>query len=247
MTDMTLSRAQLIVDAHRSGGTIAEIDTPPDIEAAMLDQAEVVKALRADVAGWKVAVNPEAGPVAAPMMAQLMKQSSTAWPLSPGLIIEIELAVRLRRDLPPRTYTRAEIADAIDSMVVGVEMVRFRIATGSKAPFLTLLADAMSNEGYVSGSRAMPWRDVDLAALRCTATLDGRALHDGPCTHPLGDPLAPVVAWASAQKDKLGGLRAGQLVTTGSVCGMVPVTQTGRLVAGIEGLGEVEIDIVGNA
>ena len=42
-------------------------------------------------------------------------------------------------------------------------------------------------------------------------------------------------------KGGLGGLRAGHIVTTGSVCGVLPVTGPGRYTAEIEGLGTVDL------
>ena len=49
----------------------------------------------------------------------------------------------------------------------------------------------------------------------------------------------PLLAYANEQSDYLGGLRAGQIVTTGSLCGVLPVRAAGLLQAHLDKLGQV--------
>ena len=66
-------------------------------------------------------------------------------------------------------------------------------------------------------------------------------MHDAVGGHPQGDPYAPLVAWANAQCDRLGGLRAGQIVTTGTLTPPRPVDRPCRVRATIEGVGDVAL------
>ena len=61
--------------------------------------------------------------------------------------------------------------------------------------------------------------------------------------HPKGDPLVPMVDWANAQRDRLGGMKAGQVITLGSLTPMVYMPGPGLLAAEIESIGAVEATI----
>lgn len=235
--------AESLIEAQRTRSTITEFVPPADLAGAIAVQDAIMRGLGATPGGWKVATNKDFGPIGAPMYANYVKEGPASWPMAPGLMLEIEVAVRLARDLPPGSYSRAEIVGAIESMSVGIEVVRSRLAIGNAAPFLAFLADSLANEGYVIGKTRLPWSEFDLATCRCIARKDGVVFHDAPCAYPFGEPLAPVTGFASVQKGALGGLKAGQVITTGSVCGVLPVTGPGRYSAEIEGLGTVDLVI----
>ena len=57
--------------------------------------------------------------------------------------------------------------------------------------------------------------------------------------HPSGDPLKPMIDWANAQKDHVGGLRRGQIVTLGGLTPLVVMPGPGTLEAEIEGIGRI--------
>lgn len=233
--------AESLIEAQRARSTITGFVPPADLAGAIAVQEAIMRGLGATPGGWKVASNRDFGPIGAPMYADYVKEGPAPWPMAPGLMLEIEVAVRLARDLPPGNYTREEIVGAIDSMSVGIEVVRSRLAVGNAAPFLAFFADSLANEGYVIGKARLPWAEFDLATRRCIALKDGAVIHDAPCTYPFGEPLAPVTGFASVQKGALGGLKAGQIITTGSVCGVLPVTGPGRYTAEIEGVGTVDL------
>lgn len=235
--------ADSLIEASKARSTITEIAPVVDLAGAVAVQDAIMRGLGATAGGWKVALNRDHGAIGAPIYAANLKEGPARWPMAPGLMLEIEVAVRLARDLPPGNYTREEIVDAIESMSVGIEVVRSRLAMGNAAPFLVFLADSLANEGYVIGDARLPWRDPGLAGRRCIATKDGAVIHDAPSAYPFGEPLAPVLGFAARQQGALGGLRAGQVITTGSVCGVLPVTGPGRYTAEIEGLGAVGLTV----
>lgn len=124
-------------------------------------------------------------------------------------------------------------------------MIGGRFADAANVPFLSFLADNLGNRAYVLGDElALSCLDR-VEGLDCRVTLDEALLCQAPAFHPAGDPLAPLLAYANDQNDHLGGLRAGQIVTTGSLCGVLPVRTKGDLIARIEGLGHVSIRFSG--
>lgn len=231
--------ADLLIEAHRAGSVFHAPPTPANVDAAMTVQRLVAAALGRETAGWKVALNPEFGPVAAPLMDHLIRQSPTSWPFAPGLAIEVEIAIRLRKDLPSGNYSRESIVDAIESMCLGIEIVYPRLAAG--APFLSYLADNLGNAGYVVGQQQLPWLDCDPRTLDLEVTGAGKILYEGACAYPLEDPLLPVAGCIANLNTTSAGLLAGQIVTTGSLCGMIPVSGPGLVRAEIKAFGIVEI------
>ena len=105
MTSTTL--AQSLAAAIRSGRAAppASLDAhAPTIAEAYEAQAGVAHALGERVAGWKTGFGPDRHPVAAPILAGLMHRNAARIALPPDrpVILEIEIAFRLARDLPPR-------------------------------------------------------------------------------------------------------------------------------------------------
>ena len=243
---------RVLASAHRKGRAALSTELDPlavTMDEAYLAQAGVLRALNDRVAGWKVGFGPAGLPAAAPLLASVMAASGATVPLPPDrpAILEIEIAFRLARDLPPRPaqpYTRSEIEVSIDVAIAGAELIAARGGMpAAGTPYPRFVADLQGNAGYVCGGETRGFRALDLTACRVSLWIDGELVHDAPGGHPQGDPYAPLVAWANAQSDRLGGLRAGQIITTGSVTPPRPVDRAARVRATIEGVGDVALDL----
>jgi 2-keto-4-pentenoate hydratase len=174
------------------------------------------------IAGWKVAIGPGGRPVAAPLHP-LIKDSRPFLSWRPGIAIEVEFAVELGADLPCRlgeNYSRDEIEAAVSSICLGVEIIDSRLIEGSNSPFELFLADSLANAGYVLGPR-VPQELLTGDSPVLTVSAGAQPIYVGQAHHPSGDPLAPLVAYANDPSDQLGGLRSGQVITTGSLCGVI--------------------------
>ena len=233
MPNRAAALAEALLAARRAGKPAAGLPEPADVSEAMAAQALVAKALNDPAGGWKVAVHGDFGPVSAPLHGGLMQQSPARWSLGDGLALELEVAVRLGRDLGPGDADLGRLRSAIDAVMVGVELVHRRVP--SDAPFLLVLADHLANDGYVKGEALAPqWLDAagDVTRQRrCRLSHAGRMLYDEPLARDPETLLKPLAANASA------GFRAGEIVTLGSVCGLIPVASPGEVVASIGGLG----------
>jgi 2-keto-4-pentenoate hydratase len=248
MTTSPHPLAAVLAGATRSGKRVAVDEAFRAVarDAAMQIQADTAAALGTGVGGWKVAT-PD-GPAYAPMFASAVKTGTdTTWPThEDGYLAEVEIGVRLARDLPPRPgrpYTQAELEDAISDAFIGIELIGSRLKNSpGEAPFPAWLADNMGNGAYAIGP-SVPFSAVKARfdALRCVVKVDGETVHD-KAGHPLGHPLNPVLACINAQTDRLGGFRAGQIVTTGSLNKPAPIA-TGVVEAEIEGLGRMVLRV----
>jgi 2-keto-4-pentenoate hydratase len=134
--------------------------------------------------------------------------------------VEAEIAVRLGRDLPPREapYTMDEIRTAIASVHPAIEVLESRFVDLAAAGALSGLADSLSNHSLVLGPAIADWEQVDLTNETVSLLVDGVEIKRG-AANPGGEMLRLVVWLANAGTLWAGGLRAGQVITTGSWTG----------------------------
>lgn len=238
---MTLTAA--LAEAHRTGVpfSAAGVPAPATLEAAEAVQAEVAQLLGADIAGWKVGMAPGGSrPVSAPLFRHLLLNDGGVYTRGKAvfLAIEVEIGFRLISD-----HRGGDIDNALGNAFAGIEIVRSRFTEGPSAPFPAFLADNIANGGYIIGGERADWRNLDLSGLRCRVWRNGELVHDAVGGHPQAHPLAPLKAHWSHPPDRLGGFRSGQIVTTGTLCGVMRIDAPCRIRAEIEGFGTVGVDI----
>ena len=113
----------------------------------------------------------------------------------------------------------------------------------ANAPGLLKLADSMGNGAFIAGTPLRDWRKLDLDNLAVTLTHDGSVIVRGNSARILGNPLLAVIALANAQPLPSGGLKRGQIVTTGS-CTTPLAPKPGIHVGEFGALGTLRLDIV---
>ena len=101
--------------------------------------------------------------------------------------------------------------------MASIEVVENRYGAGPPHPPL-LLADGMYHAACVLGEPDAHWRDLDFAGLEGVLIVDGSEQGRGLGAELLGGPME-ALAWAAGSREAtgFGGLRAGQVVTLGSV------------------------------
>jgi 2-keto-4-pentenoate hydratase len=202
------------------------------------------------VRGWKVtALKPEQQrgylsdrPVAGALLAPFVHAAPAALPLAAFItpLLECEVAFVLGADLPPRAtpYSREEIEAAIEAVVPVMEVADGRFAP--EAPDLLKLADYMGNGAFIVGAPVKDWRTLDLGQINVTLTLDGHETWQGESARILGNPLLAVIALANAQPLPAGGLKRGQIVTTGTCTTPIP-PRAGAYAAQFDAIGGVSV------
>ena len=223
------------------------------VDDAYRAQSELIKLSNEDVRGWKVTAlapadqrkylssRPVAGPLLGPYVQNAPAQASLSSLIAP--LLECEVAFVLGSDLPARStpYDQSEIEAAIAAVVPVFELADSRVPTN--APDLMKLADAMGNGMFIVGQRIDDWREINLSDIPITLTFDGRPIDHGSSAKILGCPLLAVIALANAQPLPAPGLKAGQIVTTGTCTTPVSIL-AGRYVADFGRLGTVEMTVV---
>lgn len=247
-TDRVTQAADLLIEARRTGNRLSSLpdscrpSTPEDAYAIQ----DAVAARLGAVGGWKVgAGSPDAAPACAPLPTALIFRSeeSPSYTASGGTEIETEIAFVLGSDLPAREapYTIEDVVSAVASVHAAFELIDSRFADRRSVDRLSLLADSLSNGAFVLGSGQTGNRRVDATAQPAALYFGARKMADTVGGNPAGD-VYRIFAWlANHVAKRHGGLRAGQIVTTGSCTGMVPVTPPSRALGRLAGIGEVEI------
>ena len=234
---------QQLVEARRSGSR--DVDPAPyaslDRPAAYRVQHGVMVALGEKPGLYKTGVTADGIGTVAPIFASAFGQSGS-FRLSQASVIgvEVEVAVVLGRDVPNGTE-EVDLVEAIAHYVVGVEICGQRYLDRGAAGPNGGLADGMSALGYVVNPTP---RDsgADVDNFDVVVEFAGQGIYSAPAKHGFGRVLESIAAYAKAQLPEYP-LRAGMMVTTGSLCGLVPTTGAGRVVAQL-GTHKVEFDIV---
>ena len=252
---MSESLAALLAD-HRAHAAVLDAapwrDTIANVADAYRVQDELARLAGNDVRAWKVTAlgaeqqngyrsdRPVAGAIFAPFFHPSPATVALTDYLTP--LLECETAFLLGRDLPQRDkpYRRAEIEAAIAAIVPAMEIADCRWP--ADAPDLLKLADDMGNGAFIAGHAAKDWRGIDLDGIEVALAYDGVTIEYGKASKILGDPLAAVMALANAQPLPAGGLKAGQIVTTGT-CTTPVMLQPGRYDADFGPLGTMTLRV----
>ncbi|MDA5628814.1 MULTISPECIES: 2-keto-4-pentenoate hydratase [Agrobacterium] len=226
--------------ASRGGAKIslaavqAEGLIPGTLAEAMAVQRAFAESGAEPVAGWKLAIRPDGEAVGAPMFdcVRVDEANAASFPHGGTEGIEVEICFTLSADIPAAAagpLARADLMAFIDKVHLGAELLRYRLAEKNQVPFPLFLADRLANHGFVIGPE-VDKGIVDVFAgngenlPQLTVTDGSVSLFDATAKHPNGDPLAPLVAFANSAFNRGNMLKAGNVVTTGSLCGAIPST-----------------------
>lgn len=236
--------AESFTTASREGTKItlaalqAEGLIPGGLEEAMAVQRAFAEKWAEPVAGWKLAIRPDGEAIGAPMFdcVRVDETNLASFPEDGTEGVEVEICFTLSADIPAAAagpLTRDDLIGYIDKIHLGAELLRYRLVEKNQVPFPLFLADRLANHGFVIG----PEVDKDIVDVfagngenlpQLTVTEGSAQLFDATVKHPNGDPLAPLVAFANAAFNKGDMLKAGNVVTTGSLCGAIPSTLAGE-------------------
>jgi hypothetical protein len=243
MTDITdLSRRLTL--AHRNG--VHDVDPAPYATITRDDsfaiQRAVQSALGATTGLIKTAIAPDGLGTAAPIYAAGFGHNGFRLPSTNVIGLELEIGLVLGADLSVEAAADEVTAvEAIDHYFVGVEICGTRYADRPAAGYNGGLADNMAALGYVLDPTP---RDLgaEIDGFDAELHFAGQRIHFAPTKHSFGTVLASFIAYARNQQPHLP-LKAGTIVTTGSLCGLVPISGTGA-VLGKLGNHTVSFDIV---
>jgi 2-keto-4-pentenoate hydratase len=205
-------------------------ESTPDLtlEQAYALQRQLEEALIARgerVVGYKVGFTTRAlqerhgltEPVLGFLLASGVFGSGDAVPLSRFVAIgvEVEVAFLLKRDLAGPGVTTAAALLAVEGAMPSFELIDFRL--GGTPRGTDVVADGVLTNAIVLGRPLTPVSGIDLALEGVVLEEDGQIVATQTAAEVLGNPLVSL-AWAANTLGGMGfGLRAGDLVLTGSI------------------------------
>ncbi len=223
--------ARALYDARTSGRLLAGLPAqcrPANVDDALSIQRRVGELVAQPVGGWKCSVPTAPRPIAAaPIFAPTIRTASPCVVEgdAPLAKVEPEIAFVLARDLPARAtpYADDEIRAAVREARLVLELIGARYVDPAAVSFPELLADGIANLGlFVGPVLPDPWQRA-LESFPITVTRGGATFATRDGRHPDGHPLRPLYWLANHLAARGDPLRAGQIVTTGSYCGVVEV------------------------
>jgi 2-keto-4-pentenoate hydratase len=234
MEDSAARRAAELLLAQHGANMRFETLGPPNGPASISDAYDIqdryvalLRGKHGDAVGYKVGLTSATmqafcgidHPIAGVVLARRVLQSgATVRRADFGRLgLEFEIAVRLKSDVPPTAVplTAETIRPHIDGVCAAIEVVDDRSADYSSLDVRTLVSDNSWNAGMVLSEFATSWPDLEDVIGR--AAKDNVAIGEGHGRDILGHPFNSV-AWLATQLTSRGaGLRAGQVVTTGSI------------------------------
>lgn len=247
--------SDLLLGLWARGQVIAAL--PDDLRPASRAGGYAIQALAERAApgplyGWKLAATSAAGqahigvdgPLAGRLLAHRVIASGGTVPAGVNrmAVAEPEFAFRLRADLPPRAapYDLAEVMAAVASVHAALEIPDSRYADFARVGAAQLIADNACAHWFVlAGATAADWRALDLSTHRVTAWVEGGEVAEGSGANVLGDPWL-ALTWLANELSQFGpGLRAGQVVTTGTCAAPLPIHPGATATADFGVLGRV--------
>lgn len=177
------------------------------------------------VAGWKAGFTNRAGqeahqvsePVCAFLLASAVLSSGAEIPaarfVKPG--VEAEIAFVMKHDLAGPGVTAARALVAVEGALPALELIDFRHS--GKAVGTDVIADGVYAKAIVLGGALTPLSGVDLALEGLVYEQSGTVVGTATAAEVMGTPLNSL-AWIANHLGSRGlGLRAGDVVMTGSV------------------------------
>ena len=150
------------------------------------------------------------------------------------------------RDLPKRAtpYAEAEIRSAIAESRLVLELLGSRYADPKTVSWPEMIADCVQNQGLFVGPVFPGGLDAPLASFSVKVLTPSGVLSTHEGRHGDGHPLRPLYWLVNFLADRDEGLRAGQIVTTGSYAGAISVPIGQRLSIAFGDLGVIDVELV---
>jgi 2-keto-4-pentenoate hydratase len=157
--------------------------------------------------------------------------------------VECEIAVRLARDLAPTEapFTAEWVAEAIEAYLPAIEIVDDRYVKWETMGAPTLIADDFFAAGCVLGKPVPRSAAPDLLKVIGRAVINGVEAGQGTGADVLGHPHNALAWLANHLATEGKGLRAGEIVLTGSLVKTVWLNAGDKVTIELKGLGKVGV------
>jgi 2-keto-4-pentenoate hydratase len=252
-----------IFEAHRRKERFQRLRgelAPASLDEAYAVQDEVHRLFRdagwGELGGHKIALTSKAiqelcgvdQPAGGGIFARTIERSPATIRLADfmHLGLEFELAVRLGRDLPPSgaPYTRDSVASAVAACMPAFELIEDRGADYGDLDAASILTDKCWCGGVVIGPEVADWQGLDLETTPVELLWNGALVDRGVTGAAMGHPFESLAWLANLLAARGHGMKAGEIVITGSALKTRFPEPGDAITYRITGLGETTARIV---
>jgi 2-keto-4-pentenoate hydratase len=255
----TLAAAVTIAAARRARtplGPLADDAAPQSEAQGYLIQDAVHELLAADLGGlvgYKIGCTSSVmqeylgipHPCSGGVFARGVHQSGVtlSWKDFVRVGVECEIAVRLARDLAPSEapFTAGFVAWAIEAYMPAIEIVDDRYVDWQSLGVPTLVADDFFAAACVLGTPVARTAAPDLLKVVGRALVNGAEIGQGTGADVLGHPHRALAWLANHLAAENKGLRAGDIVLTGSLVKTAWLSAGDKVAMELQGLGSVQV------
>lgn len=180
-------------------------------------------------------------PVYAPILAQTVRPSPASYSVHELQCcgIELEIGFYIDHPLPPPGPDFAAALRNCVRPLVTLEMVDSRVQNFTELPPAAKLADNQVNGGLVIGKPIDDWTDLNLTQAQVTLSVNGQVVISGCSDVPGGNAFDTLAAMAILVGTHCGGLQPGQVVTTGTLSGIIFLEPDSMVEGYVAGLGTI--------
>jgi 2-keto-4-pentenoate hydratase len=248
MTDKAERAADFLVAARAADARLTaafpdDLKPTSDEEVVAIQLATLFRT--GSIGGWKVgAPDPTGATVVSPLPASGIVDAP-AKVTSRVRGVECEISFRFAKPLLPRLepYSGEEVLAAIGTCQAAIEIVSSRFIDHMVMDPLSITADLGAHDGLVVGAPVTTWTPAMFATLGIIMVLDGAEHKRAVGSNPGGTDLVRLMV-GLANSDVVraaGGIKAGQVATTGSWSGIDFLEAGGQVAARFANFPEVDV------
>jgi hypothetical protein len=172
--------------------------------------------------------------------ANVISEHEATQAFSPSTLcgIEIELACRLGRPITTK-MSLEEIAESIAVTLPAIEIFDVRALGWQELPKTFLLADLQMHGKLIIGEGIKGWKADSELRVKSGDSLNPTLEWPSPAQNLLAS-----LSWLAGHVDQQGwSLQAGDLISTGSWCGVIEMAPDARIYAAFKNIGAIRIDL----
>lgn len=157
--------------------------------------------------------------------------------------VEPEIAFLMKRDIPSRLLTEADVMAATEFIAPAIEIIDSRYAD-YKFDLPSVVADNSSSARYVIGGRPRRPDEIDLRTIGIIVLQNGEIVGEAASGAVLGNPARTIVmlsGWLAERGETLAG---GSLILTGGACEARLVSAGDSICARFQDMGDVAVRFV---
>ncbi len=233
---MSQELASSLWEARRSANRIATGDGPATVEDAYVVQGAINGVCGSDLVGFKIGATADVAletlqltePFYGPLFSAFNKSSGAdvVVPDNYVVLLETEFVIGIGEDIKASgsEISQADIEAVTAWVAPAFELVATRFDMELPGNGVRLIADSGGNHDFVMGDKYSAWKDLDLAAHPASLFINDEEIASGHSGMSIKGHPAGMTAWLANHYTLADrGLKAGDIITTGTCTGMTPV------------------------